>query len=1263
MAQIESFSRRGGLRKPSRDLSVPSLEEDTVSTQTEQAFGLAGEDTAMSMDEYNRQQEEKRAQNEQRMLQEYLADDDAFYTEEYLRSLPANRMVDILYEEDRDLVSKYTDPQKAAENEFTLKEVPTAIAPYVRVVAKGAGFVTVKPLEGVESIMQEGVAAELAAAKQREVTEEVSTGEATARELTMRERHEAKIARLFEATGVASNTYTARSMAKDIVGDPNADSILESFGAADIFGIPSAIYGIDEAVDEAQANYRAGGGAAGYVAPVVFGGLSAAEAIPLAGLLFKGGKRVARGQSFRRAPDSPKTIDEINAEVDTRHAEYLDARGMTYEDYLSKADKKYNLTRAKEATAEVKKAQRKATQDTLKANQSLADDIMEDFIDSYEATNGVDIHKMVNGRKVIDYEKARGVGISRMQDLDLPDDQISAEGFGKDGYRNPILNPDTIDPLIAVVAELATEFPDMFEGLKQAKRKRAVKTKDGKTIIGTVQGEKAPKGLNAIEVLFEASVKGDIGDEKLEGLLNSPRLYELLEKHGLGLDEFVQTVVGAGSQAGRILQKHKQLSEAMKARKTPEQLAEEEMQEALKGMGPKMKGLKRFENIVRGSMVGTIATAMRNFEGFIIRAPMEGLTNLFTNAIVAGAKGGVRGEEGLLNYMKESPFKNSFRTYGEMFRDRKGIAEYTDYILDRPEFADLMTRFYDQVNEIQKGLGRGEATSKAGKVADYTLSGMEDFVHLVNTPNRMQEFIARRTAFMDKLGQLTQREYGLDLVETINAGRIGDLMNDAEGLIGQNKRSFKELVADAGESALDITYANAPKTPFLRDVLKVFNKIPGGTFAIPFPRFMFKAAEYMYETTLGLPTAAVRRMMGMGEAGGKFVTAQGKATYNAEMAARGMAGWTAIGTTYLAAEAGFITDDNKLRLPNGKAIDVTPQFPLAQLVYLGKGMQKLKSSEKDFFEWFDGREFVTLFSGTNFRTNTGMGEMIDDVFEMLGNEAKIGKKEAAAETLGKFVANVGTSLLQPYQMVIDTERALGMRDTTMRSYSSDPDMTVGGSFVQGFKERFRARGFTTEEYTDADDIDVEAGDAPIKQYATKPGGKDRGRLGSLVKMTLGLNIMDDMTEEQEFFKKYGYNDWDLSSRTGVGTVDNAINETLSGILPALAQSLMDVEEGLIADGQSDTLVKKEMKVRIRDQVNGIKQMIRDKGLRTKGANNPAFVEELFKLRTFSAEAQSVIVERFREANNGQPPNLTDVGDLRALNEIGFRGKYGRSLFD
>jgi hypothetical protein len=108
---------------------------------------------------------------------------------------------------------------------------------------------------------------------------------------------------------------------------------------------------------------------------------------------------------------------------------------------------------------------------------------------------------------------------------------------------------------------------------------------------------------------------------------------------------------------------------------------------------------------------------------------------------------------------------------------------------------------------------------------------------------------------------------------------------------------------------------------------------------------------------------------------------------------------------------------------------------------------------------------------------------------------------------------------------------------------------------------------------------------------------------------------------------------------------------------------MDVEEGMISRGDSDVLIKKELAARIKDQVNGIKQEIRNRGLRTSGANNPAFVEELFKLRTFNAEAQRVIVERFREANDGESPDLTDVGDLRALNEIGFRGRYGRSLFD
>ena len=129
---------------------------------------------------------------------------------------------------------------------------------------------------------------------------------------------------------------------------------------------------------------------------------------------------------------------------------------------------------------------------------------------------------------------------------------------------------------------------------------------------------------------------------------------------------------------------------------------------------------------------------------------------------------------------------------------------------------------------------------------------------------------------------------------------------------------------------------------------------------------------------------------------------------------------------------------------------------------------------------------------------------------------------------------------------------------------------------------------------------MEEGDipAPYKAYATKPGGKDRGQLGSLFKFGFGLNIMDRFTEEQAFLKKYGFNDWDFASRTGVGTVDNAINETISGILPSLTRQLQRAEERFIEQGKSDAFIKKEIKARtiqlfkdklLKKQWKGVKQ--------------------------------------------------------------------------
>ena len=1172
--------------------------------------------------------------------------------EEYLRSLKPQRLTDILYEQDRDLVTRHTsDSREARDKTFTLKSVPRAIAPYVRVVGKGAGFVVVKPMQNIESVMMEGVSSGLSKEEQKqrelkqeevikEIDESGAGGSLIPREATSREKAETAIANMLVATGVAGSNYTARSMAKDVVGDVNSDNFLENIGLADLTPA-GAYFALDEAADEIANLNKQDAETSDYLIPSAIAGLSILEAIPLT----KGVAKVAKGglKSLRTKPS--KTVDEIIDETEAAR------KSKETKDKAAAAEGKFNIGEAKARTAEKASEQAKAARVAAAENQ----DVMDEIIDSYEKVEKVEVHSVVDGKKVIDYEKARDVGISRMRDLELPDDTIDDLGLGPQGYRSPILNPDKLDAVVATIGDIRKIMPDAFKG------------------EGT-----------GIDRLFKASVENN--------LFASDELAEILEKYGLGLNEFIRVTVGAGSVYGKGLQKYGQMVRAMDEAMTPAAKAEKEIQEVIKSSEGSV--IRRVANIQRGLMVSAFATAARNFEGFLVRAPIEGLTNVFENAIhsaIVGKK--ITGN----TPVKGNPFKKAFRMYGHMAGDPRAMGQYTDFILDRPEYKDLMTRFYDQIAEIQTATGRGASRDKqvqrivkeaaekakkdgtkfnykeavrkaeaeagpktsgtkrevASKVTDDTLTAVEDFVSFLNTPNRMQEHHARRTIFLDKLSQLTDREWGMDLIPAINQGKIKDIVNDAASVRPKDARSFSELATEAAEKALDATYANQPRMEVFQDALRFLNRIPGSPFILPFPRFMFKSMEYMYETTLGLPTAMTRKIYGLakGTDSGRFATEQGALTYNAEMAARGMAGWTAMGTTYMAAEAGFIDDQNRI-VVGGKAVDVTAQFPLGQLVYLGKMMEKIMSSEKDFGDWFDGRQFVKLFSGTNFRQGHGLGDLMDDVFLMASDTAKIGTTDQLAKAAGKFAGNIATRFGQPYQMVIDAERVLGIRDTTIRDFSSDPYLDdFFGSVGKGFYEGTASRGFISPD---------EEAQADVKQFATKEGGKQRKYAG--YKLLLGLNITEADTPQQEFLLKHGFREWDFRGKTGVGTVDNAINETMSSMVPLMADTFMRHEERLIARGKSKDFVRAYMRNAIDKSIKGMKSTIMNRGrLKTRGADDPQKVKMLFNIRRYNLPAQRLAVEMWEELNPGKTINFDNKEHLVAI-EKSLRANARRTKF-
>ena len=141
---------------------------------------------------------------------------------------------------------------------------------------------------------------------------------------------------------------------------------------------------------------------------------------------------------------------------------------------------------------------------------------------------------------------------------------------------------------------------------------------------------------------------------------------------------------------------------------------------------------------------------------------------------------------------------------------------------------------------------------------DGILNAAEVGVDALNLPNRWQEFLIRRGAFTGELERPVQREYGIDLVQALNNGRLPDLMNDASDLVPKGKRSFNELVADATDKALDITYAKQPEVPVFRGITSFITRT-GLTAVVPFPRFMFNSMELAGNYSAGAFAPVIKR--------------------------------------------------------------------------------------------------------------------------------------------------------------------------------------------------------------------------------------------------------------------------------------------------------------------------------------------------------------------------------------------------------------------
>ena len=854
----------------------------------------------------------------------------------------------------------------------------------------------------------------------------------------------------------------------------------------------------------------------------------------------------------------------------------------------AKANKKLETARrnsfeaAELATLEAQEEARKNARKVAMADNRM----YEQLIIEFEEKTGKTVSIEIGGRKVLDPELAKQAGketaIDAMGDEAAP---IFRElAAGDDTLFQPLLKPEKFDGIVAIASDLKKRNPDAWDNKK-----------------------------SVIDNLFELTVNKE---------LDGQALLDDLNKYGLSFEDYVLTVVGSGSEAGKMLNK---LSQIKRARPLTEKL-DADQKKLLEAQGNIRKAAQRIEGIRRGGLVSQIATAARNLSSAAIRAPLEGLGNVMDTVMQNGIGQLVSGQN----------WRDSFRHMGYMF-SRPDVAKgYTDFILNQPEFAKQLDRMYNNINEIQKGMGRGE-----GGITDGILTTMENAVDVLNTPNRWQEYLIRRGQFFAELQRQVRNEYGTDLIDLLQQGKLRDLINDASTVKPEGKRSFINLVDDSVTKALDVTYAKQPDVDLFRETSNfiVRNHL---TVVAPFPRFMFNSMELMGQYAAGASIPLTRKMASLvtlGKVGGGPLTAKDR-----QRISRNLQGMAAIGAAYM-----YRTSDeapaeyNQIGLDDETQMDTTALYPLPQFMYLGEATKRLMDGTFD--DWFNSQEFVELFVGTNVRTGVG-NSILDEVTNIASGE-DLTAGETAGRALGRPLGNYLATWLVPFAQMVEAERATGHRGTEYKDMAGDPTLDFETTLMNELSRPFKQRGFGVSAEEEAA--------APSREFLF---AESKERVSPLSRVFLGLNLSTKDSEEGEYLRNLGFQDYLLGSRSKVPSIRRFENALLREYVPTvvdvaqkrekrLRELYKDKPETLKAEYTEEEFVNNNIKPFITEQINKIKTKVSEGSITQGDEYTRAMITYRRLTPEYRKQASTDFVDRY-----GRIPDPLNTKDLQRLKVIG-----------
>ena len=847
----------------------------------------------------------------------------------------------------------------------------------------------------------------------------------------------------------------------------------------------------------------------------------------------------------------------------------------------------------------------KANKIKANENKELRDKLIREF---EERTNVVISTVQKNGHLKVDPALVRQTGKQKVTDYYYNDKYVGSDdkklglddlAIGDDDLAIPILNPNKLDALVGVVADLQKLHPDAL---------------------------KVKKNERLVDRLFDLTLNKE--------LLASEELLKVINKHGMSFEEYMLGVVGSGSQAGKLLNKIGQLKR-IKPMSVKEQQAEAAKNASQKAIAKFWQNtVLRGENIRRGLMVSSLATAARNLQSGLIRSPMESLGDVMDTAMITYAKGVQEGDrfggvvgatKNIVPFMFDSTWSGSFRNMRYILGDQNSAKQFTDYILDRPELSDQMSRMFNNIGEIQQLTGRGSAVTKVGKGLDAIAGKIEDGVAFLNKPNLWQDHMIRRATFYSELQRLTKANYNIDLQDTLNSGRIQDLLNDASDLRPKGAPSFVSMLDDSVKKALDVTYASEPDFVPFKTMSRLITK-SGLTVIVPFPRFMFKALETMAQYTGGGALVAMRKAISKDSRAGGFVAR------DRQDISRNLVGLGAITAMYQYRTMDGVSSDYTSMDWDGKQVDITAQYPLRQISWLAEFAKRSKytggNDTTDVWNGMSINDITETWLGSSARTGTG-NVFLQEIGSLISGASDDVDEARREKTIGRLVGQYVNTFLTPIFQLSEAQRVGGDRTNEYKDSSGDP--ILEGNFAREFHRSLGGRGIQAPSTEEALPTRMTIDKGPMQ------------RPNAALKLFAGLTVRERDSDITDYLIEIGYGDptYELGSKSRIPSERRKENEYISMSLPMVVDLAKEMS-------QSTTDNKKDEYTKARKFVTDF-----TKGLRTdyrlKGISSPlaTSIEELSRVPKVDRKYGMLQFEKISD----EPFDVTNVTHIQLV--IGF----------